>query len=168
MRDTAFKRMLKVMPVGTAVQMEGPAGDLTLHRDAARTAVFLSGGIGITPFRSIAFAAAKEHLPHRIFLFYSNRRPEDAAFLAELQALEKQNPNYRLIASMTGMEKSHRPWHGETGMINKEMLARYLKDATSPIYYIAGPPGMVKGLHMMINESGVDEGDIRTEEFSGY
>jgi ferredoxin-NADP reductase len=53
-------------------------------------------------------------------------------------------------------------------VIGKEMLARYLKDATSPIYYIAGPPEMVKGLHMMINESGVDEGDIRTEEFSGY
>ena len=53
-------------------------------------------------------------------------------------------------------------------MINKEMLARYLKDVTSPIYYIAGPPGMVKGLHMMISESGVDERDIRTEEFSGY
>src|ERR1039457_2418028 len=168
MRDTAFKRMLKVMPVGTAVQMEGPAGDLTLPRDAARTAVFLCGGIGITPFRSIAFAAAKEHLPHRIFLFYSNRRPEDAAFLAELQTLERENPNYKLIASMTGMEKSHRPWHGETGMISNEMLARYLKDATSPIYYIAGPPGMVKGMHMMIHESGVDEGDIRTEEFSGY
>jgi ferredoxin-NADP reductase len=167
MRDTAFKRMLKVMPIGTAVQMEGPAGDLTL-RDAARTAVFLSGGIGITPFRSIAFAAAKEHLPHRIFLFYSNRRPEDAAFLAELWALEKQNPNYRLIASMTGMEKSHRPWHGETGMINEQMLARYLKDASPPVYYIAGPPGMVKGLHTMIKESGVDERDIRTEEFSGY
>jgi ferredoxin-NADP reductase len=168
MRDTAFKRMLKVMPVGTAVQMEGPAGDLTLHRDAARTAVFLSGGIGITPFRSIAFAAAKEHRPHRIFLFYSNRRPEDAAFLAELQALEKQNPNYKLIASMAGMEKSHRPWHGETGMINEQMLARYLKDASLPVYYIAGPPGMVKGLHTMIKESGVDERDIRTEEFSGY
>src|ERR1017187_1568553 len=50
MRDTALKRVLKVMPVGTAVQMEGPAGDLTLHNDAARTAVFLCGGIGITPF----------------------------------------------------------------------------------------------------------------------
>ena len=168
MRDTAFKRMLKVMPVGTAVQMEGPAGDLTLTRDAAHTAVFLCGGIGITPFRSIAFGAAKEHFPHRIFLFYSNRRPEDAAFLAELQALEKQNPNYRLIASMTGMEKSHRPWHGETGMINKEMLVRYLKDASPPVYYIAGPPRMVKGLHTMIKESGFDERDIRTEEFSGY
>ena len=168
MRDTAFKRVLKVMPVGAAVQIEGPAGDLTLHRDAARAAVFLSGGIGITPFRSIAFAAAEEHLPHRIFLFYSNRRPEDAAFLAELQVLEKENPNYKLIASMTGMEKSLRPWHGETGVIGKEMLARHLKDAQSPIYYIAGPPGMVKALHGMINESGVDDGDIRTEEFSGY
>jgi Na+-transporting NADH:ubiquinone oxidoreductase subunit NqrF len=69
---------------------------------------------------------------------------------------------------MTGMEKSHRPWHGETGMIDKEMLARYLKDAPSPVYYIAGPPGMVKGLHTMIRESDVDEGDIRAEEFSGY
>jgi ferredoxin-NADP reductase len=168
MRDTAFKRVLKLMPVGAAVQMEGPAGDLALHRDAARTAVFLCGGIGITPFRSIAVAAAGEHLPHRIFLFYSNRRPEDAPFLAELQTLEKENPNYTLIASMTGMEISHRPWHGETGAIDKQMLARYLKDATSPIYYIAGPPEMVKGLHTMIDQSGVDEGDIRAEEFSGY
>jgi ferredoxin-NADP reductase len=168
MRDTAFKRVLKMMPVGAAVQIEGPAGVLTLHSDAARAAVFLCGGIGITPFRSIAFGAAKEHLPHRIFLFYSNRRPEDAAFLAELQTLEKENPNYTLIASMTEMEKSHQPWHGETGVIGKEMIARHLKDARSPIYYIAGPPGMVKRLHKMINESGVDEGDIRTEEFSGY
>ena len=167
-RDTAFKRVLKVMPLGAAVQIEGPAGDLTLHRDAARAAVLLSGGIGITPFRSIAFAAAKEHLSHRIFLFYSNRRPEDAAFLEELQALEKENPNYKLIASMTEMEKSHRPWNGEAGVIGKEMLARHLKDAQSPIYYIAGPPGMVKALHGIISESGVDEGDIRTEEFSGY
>ena len=82
--------------------------------------------------------------------------------------LETENPNFKLIASMTEMQKSHRPWHGETGVISKEMLARHLKDAASPIYYIAGPPGMVKGLHKMINESGVDEGDIRTEEFSGY
>jgi ferredoxin-NADP reductase len=168
MRDTAFKRVLKVMPVGTAVQIEGPAGGLTLHNNAARTAVFLSGGIGITPFRSMAFRAAKEQLPHGILLFYSNRRPEDSAFLAELQTLEKENLNFKLIASMTELEKSGRPWHGETGLIDKEMLARYLKEARSPIYYIAGPPGMVKALHTMINESGVDDDDIRTEDFSGY
>ena len=168
MRDTAFKRVLNTMPPGSAVKIEGPSGSLTLHNNVKRTAVFLAGGIGITPFRSMVFRAAKEKLPHRIFLFYSNRRPEDAPFLDELQALEKENPNYKLIASMTEMAKSHRPWRGEVGLIDKEMLARYLKGAVSPIYYVAGPPEMVKGLHTAINEAGVDDDDIRAEEFAGY
>jgi ferredoxin-NADP reductase len=107
MRDTAFKRVLKTMPLGTVVKIEGPSGDLILQYDVTRTAVFLSGGIGITPFRSIVHWAAKNKLPNRIVLFYSNRRPEDAPFLAELQSLEKDNTKYKLIASMTEMAKSH-------------------------------------------------------------
>jgi Na+-transporting NADH:ubiquinone oxidoreductase subunit NqrF len=69
---------------------------------------------------------------------------------------------------MTEMEKSNRPWRGETGFINKEMLSTHLKDAASPIYYIAGPPRMVTGLREILNKTGVDDDDIRTEEFSGY
>jgi len=168
MRDTAFKRVLRAMPFGTAVKIEGPSGDLILQDDIARSAVFLAGGIGITPFRSIVHWAAKEKLPNRIVLFYSNRRPEDAPFLAELQSLEKDNPKYRLIASMTEIEKSHRAWSGETGLINQEMLGRHLKGAASPIYYIAGPPAMVKGLHEMLNQAGMKDDDIRAEEFAGY
>src|ERR1039458_6214322 len=168
MRDTAFKRVLKTMPLGSAVKIEGPSGSLTLHNDVTRTAVFLAGGIGITPFRSMVLRAAKEKLTHRIVLFYSNRRPEDAPFLDELQALEKENPNYKLVASMTEMAKSHRSWHGEVGQIDREMLLRYLKDAASPIYYVAGPPEMVKGLHKTINGAGVDDDNIRAEEFAGY
>jgi ferredoxin-NADP reductase len=168
MRNTAFKRVLNNVSIGTAVRIEGPFGDLTLPHNASRTVVFLAGGIGITPFRSMLVWAAREKLPHRIFLFYSNRRPEDAPFLEELQMLERKNPNYKLIATMTEMEKSHRCWTGETGLINQEMLARYLKDAGSPIYYIAGPPAMVKGLHEMLNKARVDDDDIRTEEFAGY
>jgi ferredoxin-NADP reductase len=168
MRDTAFKRALKTMPPGSAVKLEGPSGDLTLHRDVKRTAVFLAGGIGITPFRSMVFQAAKEKLPHKIFLFYSNRRPEDAPFLDELQALEKENPNYRTIACMTEMDKSHRPWPGERSQIDAAMLSRYLTNAISPIYYIAGPPEMVKGLRATIKKAGAGGDDIRAEEFDGY
>jgi ferredoxin-NADP reductase len=168
LRDTAFKRVLKSMPPGTAVKVEGPSGDLTLHNNIKRTAVLLAGGIGITPFRSMVFRASTEKLPHQIFLFYSNHRPEDAPFLDELHALEKENPHYKLIATMTDMAKSHRPWDGETGQIDQTMLSRYLKDAISPIYYIAGPPEMVKGLHATINQAGVDDDDIRAEEFAGY
>ena len=168
MRDTAFKRVLKTMPIGTAVKIEGPSGDLTLPNNSKRAVALLAGGIGITPFRSMLVRAAKEKLPHRIFLFYSNRRPEDAPFLEELQTLERANPNYKLIASMTEMKKSQRPWDGETGLINQEMLTRHLKGAGTPIYYIAGPPAMVKGLHEMLNKAGVDDDDIRAEEFAGY
>jgi ferredoxin-NADP reductase len=168
MRETAFKRVLRTIPLETAVKIEGPSGDLTLQNNFTRAAVFLAGGIGITPFRSIVLWAAKEKLPHRIFLFYCNRRPEDAPFLSELQGLERDNSKYKLIPSMTEMKKSRRPWNGETGFINQEMLARHLKDAVSPIYYIAGPPGMVKGLHEMLNKAGADDDDIRAEEFGGY
>jgi ferredoxin-NADP reductase len=168
MRDTAFKNVLKTMPFGTAVKIEGPSGDLILEKDFTRAAIFLAGGIGITPFRSIVHWAAKEKLPSRIVLFYSNRRPEDAPFLAELQNLERDNPKYKLIPSMTEMEKSHQPWNGETGPINQEMLGRHVKGAGSGMQLIAGPPAMVKGLHEMLNKAGVDDNDIRAEEFAGY
>jgi ferredoxin-NADP reductase len=168
MRDTAFKRVLRTMALGTPVKIEGPSGDLILQNDSVRAAVFLAGGIGITPFRSIVHWAAKEKLPNRIALFYSSRRPEDAPFLAELRSLERDNPKYKLIGSMTEMEKSHQPWNGETGLIDQGMLGRHLKGAASTIYYIAGPPDMVKGLHEMLSKAGINEGDIRAEEFAGY
>ena len=168
LRDTAFKRVLRGLPPGTEVRVEGPFGDLKLHNDKSRAAVVLTGGIGITPFRSILLNAAKEKLPLPIFLFYANRRPEDATFLDELQGLEKQNTNYRLIACMSEMENSHRSWHSETGVISVQMLAKYLKGVLSPIYYITGPPAMVKAIRAMLTDTGVDDDNIRIEEFAGY
>lgn len=168
LRDTAFKRVLKTMPLGTEVNIEGPFGNLRLHNAVERTAVFLAGGIGITPFRSILLDATHRKLPHRIFLFFSNHRPEDAPFLDELQILEKRNTNYNFIPTMTKMEKSNRSWSGERGFINEKMLDRHLKNAPSPIYYIAGPPGMVNALHATLQQAGIDDDDIRTEEFAGY
>jgi ferredoxin-NADP reductase len=168
MRDTAFKRVLKAIPLGTAVKIDGPSGDLTLHRDATRPAVFLAGGIGITPFRSILVQAAREKLPHRLFLFYSNHGPEDAPFLDELEGLEQQNPRFTMIASMSDMSQSSRPWSGETGTIDRAMLSRYLKDAVSPVYYVAGPPKLVIAMRAMLKTQSVADADIRAEEFSGY
>jgi hypothetical protein len=53
MRDTAFKRSLKRLPLGTGVKIDSPVGSFTLHKNSAKPAVFLAGGIGITPFFSI-------------------------------------------------------------------------------------------------------------------
>ncbi len=168
MRDTAFKRVLRKAALGIEVKIEGPSGSFVLHRKAEKPAVFLAGGIGITPFLSIIRQATHDRAPHRLYLFYGNRRLEDAAFLDILTETSKQNPNFHLIATMSEMEKSHREWKGETGFIDKDMLTKYLPTLQGPIYYIAGPPAMVAAMRRMLTEAGVDEDDIRTEEFSGY
>jgi len=168
LRDTAFKRVLKSMPIGTQLKLQGPFGSLTLHDEETRPAVFLAGGIGITPFRSMALQAARDHLPHPLFLFYANRRPEDAAFLEELQQLETENPNYHFIGTMTKPDESGKAWNGEKGHINKEMLARFIDDLTVPTYYTAGPPAMVDAMTNMLIEAGVNSDQIRAEQFAGY
>jgi len=168
MRDTAFKRVLKSEALETTAKIEGPFGDLTLHEDAARPAVLLTGGIGVTTCRSIVFQAAHLKLPHRIVLFYSNRQPEDAAFLTELQMLQQTNPNYTLVATMTDMKDSKQPWTGEMRQIDAELLAKHADATKNAIYYITGPPGMVKSLQAMLAGLGVSRNDVRLEEYTGY
>jgi len=128
--------------------------------------VLLMGGIGITPARSIVFQAAHEKKTHKIFLFYSNRRPEDATFLKELQDI--QNPNYTFVPTMTEAEKSKEEWTGERGYITKELISKYIGDLQKPIYYIAGPQPMVMAMKKLLNDAGVDDDNIRSEEFTGY
>jgi ferredoxin-NADP reductase len=168
MRDTAFKRSLKKVPLGTFVKIGPPMGSFTLHKNSAKPAVFLAGGIGITPFMSIVRQAGHDRLTHKLYLFYSNRRPEDTPFLKALQEQEESNRNFRLICTMTGMPNSRKEWKGETGFIDREMLSRHLDALNGPIFYIAGPPSMVASMRKMLVDGKVDEDDIRTEEFGGY
>jgi len=175
MRDSAFKRVLGKMPIGARLRIDGPAGLMVLHEDESRPAVFLAGGIGITPFLSMARDAAARlqaeiavlHVlqlgeERGIVLFYSNRRPQDAAFLAELKHM--QNRNFRLVATMTEAPE----WTGEKRFISRELLVEHLPDLRAPVYYFAGPPAMTMAMQGMLTDLGVSEDDMRSEEFYGY
>jgi ferredoxin-NADP reductase len=168
MRDTAFKRVLGKASANLEVRIDGPSGSLVLRRKADRPVVFLAGGIGITPFRSIVRQATYDKAPHQLWLFYSNRRPEDAPFLDLFDECAKANPRFHFIATMTQIEKSRRNWTGGTGFLTRSLLAQYLPAIQGPIYYLAGPPAMVAAMRNVLADAEVDEDDIRTEEFSGY
>lgn len=172
MRETAFKRVLEHMQIGDKVLIEilqdVPHGAFALHDDASKPAVFLIGGIGIVPAFSMIKDAIETNLTHKIFLFYSNRRPEDAPFLEQLQNLAKQNPSFQLIATMTQTQKAAKSWRGETGHINHSMITKYVGDLQSPIYYIAGLPEMATAMKKLLTDSGVHEDRIRAEEFTGF
>lgn len=166
MRDTAFKRNMKVMDIGTEITLDAPYGSFTLQNNTKVPAVFLSGGIGITPVRSIVLQATNDKTAHQLFLFYANKTPADAAFLDELREAEKVNPNFTFIPSMT--EEKSGKWNGETGFFTKEMLKKYLGDLKVPIFYICGPASMVSSLRKTLTDAGVNDDNIRTEEFTGY
>jgi ferredoxin-NADP reductase len=168
MRDSAFKNALARLAIGASAEVEGPFGSLTLHNKLARAAVFVAGGIGITPFMSMLRHAAHTGLRQQLVLLYSNRRPEDSAFLTELQRLEGENPNFRLLATMTRMGESRRPWMGATGQVDEALVKRIAAELPDPVYYVAGPPAMVGALRETLERAGVDTDDIRSEEFYGY
>jgi len=168
MRNTVFKQTLSNLPIGSRVQIEGPMGSFILHNNSAKPAVFLAGGIGIAPFLSILTYAAGEELRHSIVLFHANRSLQDAAFLDNLRKLERLNPRFRFVPTFTRMPSNNGSWKGKTGHISSEMLLTEVAITRGPIYYIAGPPTMVAAMRRTLGEVGVDEDDIRTEEFAGY
>lgn len=166
MRKTPFKNALKSAALGTKFIVSRPRGSFTLHRDITRPAVFLAGGIGIAPIRSIIHQATQECLPHKLYLFYSNREADDVAFIEEFESLTTQNPNFTFIPTVTGRRTI--AWPYEKGHINRDMLTRYLLWLKGPIYYIAGPSGMVSAMTSLLSASGVSDDDVRSEEFGDY
>jgi ferredoxin-NADP reductase len=168
MRDSLFKRALKQLLVGARVRIEGPHGSLTLHKDDRHAAVMIAGGIGITPFLSMARQAANDQSPHYLLLVYSNRRPEDAPFLSELTQLERHNVNFRLVATMTQAAKSNIHWNGRTGPVDENLLRQVAGNLPEPVYYLAGPPLMVEAMRETLVDLGIADGVIRSEEFYGY
>jgi ferredoxin-NADP reductase len=168
MRDSGFKRAAIALPIGSPFLLEGPYGNLILHKDIARPAVFLAGGIGITPFRSMIRHATEVGSAHRIFLFYSIRRAEEAPFLRELREINELDSHFKFIPTITHPGEVPRQWEGELGHINEQMLTKWLPDYQVPVFYVAGPPGMVAAMRHMLSEVGVSDDDIRAEEFAGY
>jgi ferredoxin-NADP reductase len=165
MRDSAFKRTLRELPVGSEVEVEPPKGKFGLPEDPSRPLVFVAGGIGITVFRSMLRYISEEALPHRVTLIYSNRDRESTAFLEELQELEKASPNLRLILTMT----QDPDWEGETRKVNGEFVADYLDDDLNAYtFLVAGPPAMAEGVQEALREAGVRDENLIAERYSGY
>lgn len=164
---SAFKRSLLEAPVGFEVELDGPSGSFVLHRNSAKPAVFFAGGIGITPFRSIIADATLRRLPHRITLFYSNRTPASTAFLADLEAWRRQNPNFHLVATIAE-PSADQPWTHDVGLIDAAFVSARLRDWSDAICYLAGPPAFVKAMRGVLGAVGADPDNLRTEEFDGY
>jgi ferredoxin-NADP reductase len=165
--DSAFKRAFGALQPGDTVVVQGPLGHYLLDTD--RPAVLVAGGIGITPLKGMAEYAADRKLPIPVRLIYSSRTVEEIVYREELEALERSNPKFQVLHTLTRPGSS---WTGRTGRIEGDHGADLLAEAAEgldlPVYYLCGAPGFVEASFGSLVSSGVPEADIRFEVFRGY
>jgi ferredoxin-NADP reductase/nitrite reductase/ring-hydroxylating ferredoxin subunit len=179
-RDSPYKQRLLTLEKGSKVKVRGPEGQFVLHEDYSKPAVFLSGGIGVTPFRSMVKYATDKQLPIKIIMFDSNRNRSNILFRREFDDWVNRNKNLKIIYTISeegdqehGQSSSaaKNDWKGEYGRIDKAMILKYLDNniLDSSIFYICGPPSMLKAMQSLLQEElEIPNERIKVEEFTGY
>jgi len=159
-----FSNSLAIQKKGDKVKFKGPLGDFTFLGEYEKIGM-LSGGIGITPLRSMIKYISDKMLETDIVLFYSNSYEDDIAFAKEFEDLEKKSPKLRIVNTVTRPGPS---WTGITGRITAEMIKAHSPDYMDRIFYISGPIKMVDSSLNLLKEMNVPKAQIKKESFAGY
>jgi glycine betaine catabolism B len=172
-RDSPYKKKLDTLQIGTTVKMRGPQGKFTLHKDHSKPAIFLSGGIGVTPFRSMIIYATDKNLALKIIMLDSNRSQQNILFRNDFDKCADTNKNLKIVYTITDEQNKNGDdeWKGEKGRIDIAMLKRYLNsdDIEKGIFYMCGPPAMVKAMQDKLEvDLRIPAERIKIEEFTGY
>jgi len=178
-RDTPYKKRPSSLEEGVKVKVRGPQGKFVLHEDYSKPAIFLSGDIGVTPFRSMIKYSTDKQLPIKIIMFDSNRDEKNILYKNEFDASANSNKNLRIIYTISKEARDHEQeqisssnqWDGERGRIDKAMLTKYLSDddMKNSIFYTCGPPSMLKAMQKLLQDDlHIPKERIKIEEFTGY
>lgn len=166
--ESGFKKSLDELPIGTEIQGEGPNGTFILDEASTNPQIFIAGGIGITPYRSIIKYVIDRKLQTRIQLIYSNSLPEEITFGPELEGWAKENPNFKLNMTISHPEQSKQPWTGLTGRIDDAMIKKLVYDTENSIFWVCGPPPMIDAMEELLKNMGIPNEHIKSEKFTGY
>lgn len=164
-QNSFYKQELSKLEVGATLKFAGPSGQFTLPKASTMPIVMIAGGIGIAPFYSMIRYHFSHQTSQPIYLFYGNQSPESAIFLSELTELAKVKKHFHLIPTFDQAEAN---WKGERGFITDVMIAKYVLDLTSPLYYLCGSPQMVASVQQELLSLDIAPTQIKTEDFPGY
>lgn len=165
--DSAFKQAFFKLKTGDSVTVNGPTGRF-VYDGSANQSVFLSGGIGITPLKSMIEYAAETHPDHRIVLLYGNRSPEEIAFRAELDAVRRDHGGITIHYVVAELKRAQDRIDGTVGKIDEALIQRHVSHLEQSKFYLCGPPGMVRNLTDLLSRLNVPTERIVLENFDGY
>ena len=166
--ESEYSEALDRLKIGDWAKLKMAYGSFTFESEYGKIA-FLSGGIGITPIRSICKFATDKGLPTDIVLLYGNNREQDIIFGQDLDQMAKTNKDIRIVYTLTSADIDRKSWLGRTGYIDDKMIKEEIPDFKDRVFYICGPPKMVESLtDILKNRLDVGEDKIKLENFAGY
>jgi ferredoxin-NADP reductase len=165
LRGSGFKETLRYAPLGYELSMETPRGSFIVPDGETRHLVFIAGGIGVTPYRSMLRNAVDTNAPLHATLFCFNRGTADIIYRQELEQITKEMPSLSLVHVLSELQPG---WTGETGRLDETLLRKYVPDLQQAYFMVSGPPPMVNAYVELLKQLGVADDAIRKDSFTGY
>lgn len=163
---SSYKRAMWLADERTTFVSGQVAGDFTLPFDPERKLAFIAGGIGITPFRSMVKYLLDTGEPRDIVIVYANRSATDIVYADVLEAARYQL-GIRVIYTLTDLDAIPPGWAGRVGRIDAELLRREVPDYQDRLFYLSGPPEMVRDCERQLRSMRVSRRNIKKDLFSG-
>lgn len=165
-RGSSFKQALLAMDGSQEIVAAQVAGDFVLPADPRQKCVFIAGGIGITPFRSMIKFLLDTRQPRPIVLFYAARTAEEIVYKDVFDQAQRQL-GIKTIYTITDTRALPPFWKGRIGRITPQMIQSEVPDYLHCVFYISGPQGMVDSFKAILSQLGVSESQIKTDFFAG-
>ncbi|MGP8337949.1 MAG: FAD-binding oxidoreductase [Methanosarcinaceae archaeon] len=159
-----FSNNLDAMVVGDVLGIDGPHGNLTFEGEYNNIAL-LSGGIGITPIISICKYYTDTGLDTKVTIISSNKAQKDIVFRDELDQMEENNNNLKVVHTLTGAGDD---WQGYQERISESMIIREIRNYKNCVFYLCGPPMMIDSMVSILDNLGVLKERVKQESFIGY
>jgi ferredoxin-NADP reductase len=159
-----FSTALAALKLNYQIRIDAPYGQFTFMGEQPKICL-VAGGIGITPFRSIAKYATDKQLKVDINLLYCCRDETQIAFREDLNQMQNQNPNLNITFILSEPSTS---WKGQTGIISDEKIKTLVPDYKERVFFTCGPPGMILATKKIIEDLGLPSSQLRLEIFSGH
>lgn len=161
--DSPYSRALDKMKGDEWFRLWGPYGDFHFSGEYPKLG-FLSGGIGITPLRSMLRYIADKKLPTDVKMLYANKTAADIVFRDELEQMQQQDSNIVIMNVLTREPE----WQGLKGHVNGKMIKEQIPDYEERVFYICGPPSMNEAMKKALKELDMPDERIKLEDFTGY
>jgi ferredoxin-NADP reductase len=164
--SSSFKQAMLALDQSAEIMAGHLAGDFVLPRDSRQKCVFIAGGIGITPFRSMIKYLLDTRQRRPIVLFYANKTVDDIVYQDIFEQAQREL-GIRTVYAVTDPGRLAPSWRGHVGRITAQLIRSEVPEYLDCIYYISGPQTMVDSFNVVLREMGVRASDIKTDLFSG-